>query len=205
MAESSTPKRAAATVIMGSVLFLLYKLVTGARMTEYDKLRAFILQIWNDADAEARRLGWPRDLIITHAALESGAWRPKEKLSRLTSLASVHKNLYGIKTGSAWTKAGKPRVLLPTEEHMPDPDRPGKFRVVKIKDWFRVYPSWGASIRDMTRLLTSLPRYRPVDEAGKRGDFSGYFQALKDSGYSTHRQYPELLASVHEAVESVAV
>ena len=189
--------------------FILWKLLGQKALTDFEKKRAFMAIVLPVAAEEVALRGWDPKIawaVATQAALESGAVNlEKGGVYAMTSLAEKYNNLFGIKVGSRWRREGKPSVNLWTKEHVPDPDRPGKFKIIDIKDDFRVYPDWGTSIRDNIELLSSLSRYRPVVEAAKAGDVLGYFDALKESGYSTHRRYPGLLADVRGRLEEAVV
>lgn len=187
-------------LILSGLGMLVWKLVQTAVLSDDDKKRSFLYAIYPAAKAVAEKVNWPVTAILAAASLESGFALP----GRRTTLARKYNNLFGIKATKAWIESGKPSVELATEEHIKDPET-GELKIVTIKDRFRVYPSWAASIEDYVNLIRSLPRYSSADQAARGGDIMGFFTALWKGGYSTHSKYPELLAQAHDTVEKLIV
>lgn len=179
-----------------------------------DKKRAYVLAAWEAASKVAAEAGWPRDLLITVSALESG-WG----VSKLTQQAN---NLFGFKSSPLWINNGGAFVKMPTreiyssvaaipkDEELVSTPIPmtvnGKPAVeVMVNARFRKYPSWEDSMRDYTRLVTVQPRYAKASAAAKAGDLPAYFAAIKEGGYATDPEYPAKLAATYRSIETVAV
>ncbi len=103
-----------------------------------DHRGAFLRAVAPDALRSARHHGGFPSLVMAQAILESGWGRSR--------LARAHGNLFGIKGAG---------VELPTREgaHL------------HTRASFRVYDSWGASIDDHGRLLSTDARYEAVRAA----------------------------------------
>nr|WP_210727904.1 glycoside hydrolase family 73 protein [Facklamia miroungae] len=141
----------------------------------------FIVELVPTAQALQREFGVYASVSLAQAILESDFGR--------SQLASQHHNLYGIKTSADDPNS----ALYPTMEFFD-----GEW--VEINDYFKVYPSWQASMREHALLMingTSWDpnQYQAVLEAK---DFQSQAQALQDSGYATDPTYGEKLIHMIE-------
>lgn len=154
-------------------------LVSG--LAEPDGARAdFVERLLPHAREAASRLGVAPELVVAHAALESGWGR--RPLSHADGRDSH--NLFGIKAGTGW-KGEVVEVL--TTEHEAGVD-------VKRRERFRAYPDPAAAFADYAQLLAGNPRYR--EALGVGGDATAFARALADGGYATDPQYALKLARV---------
>src|SRR5699024_7917920 len=117
--------------------------------------------------------------------LESG-YRPGQAMSTLAS--PPNHNLFGIKANDPQfteSQRGKTWDWFPTKEHV-------NGSTISIKDKFRVYPSYEASIKDHDNFFVSTPsrvdRYRKTREATNLKD---EVRELGASGYATDPKYEE--------------
>lgn len=179
-------------ILGATAAFLLWQ--AAVKDSTEDPKRAFVNAIWAASESVAQRTGWPRDLIITAATHESGAFLPKG----MSLLGRKYNNLFGYKANAAWLRAKKPVVMLWTWEHL-------KGKNVKVKAPFKVYPNWKASIEDYVALIQRWSRYQPAEDAALRGDAKGYFAALQKGGYATDPNYAKRLGDVHEVIETYLV
>lgn len=130
---------------------------------------------------------------ITTAAqwfLESG-FRPNQKMSGLAS--PPNHNLFGIKANDPQFKLadmGKTWNWFDTHEHVGG-------KKVAVKDKFRVYPSYEASIKDHDDFFISTParveRYRKTREATTLEE---EVAELGKSGYATDPKYADKLWNI---------
>lgn len=135
--------------------------------------QSFIGDIAPAAVEDMLQTGVLASITISQACLES-AW----------GQSAPGKNLFGIK-GS-----GQQQV---TEEFID-----GKW--LQIVDGFRVYESWGDSIRDHSQFLLENGRYRKAgffDRCAVR-DFHGAARALQTAGYATDPEYAIKLSTIIE-------
>ena len=114
-------------------------------------------------------------LIMAQAALESG-W----------GKYAIGNNLFGVKAFDDWT--GKKKKVWTTEY-----DSNGNS--YRVEAWFRDYDSVDESIEDHAQVLLH-PRYDRVRQAK---NYKEATQAVKDCGYATDPNYPQLLNSIIES------
>lgn len=114
-------------------------------------------------------------LIMAQAALESG-WGKH----------AIGNNLFGVKAFDDWT--GKKKKVWTTEY-----DSNGNS--YRVEAWFRDYDSVDESIEDHAQVLLH-PRYDRVRQAK---NYKEATQAVKDCGYATDPNYPQLLNSIIES------
>jgi uncharacterized protein (TIGR02594 family) len=139
----------------------------------------FIKSLYCDAKAVSRDTGMSWELILAQAAQETG-WGEKV-------LAGTH-NIFNIKASGAWSGESK------------------TFHVWEIvggkKVWvdapFRVYPDYGAALRDRVEFLKQNPRYTKAGlfDTGTVGTLKGEAAALQKAGYATDPDYSENLEAV---------
>lgn len=140
---------------------------------------SFINSIKDGAIVSMKKYGVLASITISQAILESAWGRSK--------LTYKYKNLFGIKADSNWKG---PRINMRTGEY-----RNGSH---VMENWgFRVYSSYGESIKDHARFLVNNPRY------GKAGLFSannytGQANALVKAGYATNPGYGKQLVRLIE-------
>lgn len=117
-------------------------------------------------------------LILAQSALESGFGQ--------SDLARIHNNYFGVK------RTGKEdAVTYNTEEVLG-----GESITVSAK--FRAYDSVEASVKDYTKLVGSLPRYRGVVEAETP---EAAAKALVKGGYATDPAYAQKLIQIIHTYE----
>jgi flagellar protein FlgJ len=139
------------------------------------------------AQKAAEKIGVAPELIVAHAALESGWGKRSIKYS---NGAESH-NLFGIKASAQWQ--GKVVDVMTTEYIHGVAQK----RVEK----FRAYDSYSQAFDDYARLLTSNPRYQKALNQGDNG--SEFAKALQKGGYATDPQYAQKLASVVQKVDAL--
>ena len=111
---------------------------------------AFINQIAPLIVAEGTKRGYHVfSTVIAQAIIESRYGQ--------STLAKYH-NYFGLKCGSAWVLAGKPKVVLSTKEEY----KTGI--LTSIKDAFRVYPDMAAGVAGYYDFI-STKRYANLKEA----------------------------------------
>ncbi|WP_018411158.1 flagellar assembly peptidoglycan hydrolase FlgJ [Methyloversatilis thermotolerans] len=150
--------------------------------------RAFIDRIRPLANEAASRLGVAPELVMAHAALESGWGRSPVRSSDGRSTF----NLFGIKAGANWQGE---RVTAMTTEHVDGED-------VGMQDTFRSYPDARSAFGDYARLLSENPRYASALNAG--GDAHAFAQGLARGGYATDPAYADKLARVAQQLMTMA-
>ncbi|MFG6488980.1 glycoside hydrolase family 73 protein [Roseateles sp. BYS78W] len=133
----------------------------------------------------ASRLGVAPEVLVAHAALESGWGRQP---LRRDDGSDAH-NLFGIKAGSSWRGE---TVQADTTEF-----EAGQGRAQHAS--FRAYEDASASFLDLARLLGSNPRYRAA--LGTGSDAQAYGLALQRGGYATDPAYADKLARVTQRLQ----
>ncbi len=136
----------------------------------------FLDQVGPAAQAVCKQTGIPSSITLAQGILESGWGR--------SQLATVGKNLFGIKADTSWT--GKV-MTLPTREFFR-----GKFITVEAK--WRVYDTWEDSIRDHAKFFFDNPRYAPA--LINSTDPEKFAQEIQECGYATDPQYAEKLMGI---------
>ncbi|WP_215782125.1 flagellar assembly peptidoglycan hydrolase FlgJ [Paludibacterium sp. B53371] len=132
------------------------------------------------ASQAASQLGVAPELLVAHAALESG-WG---KRSIRNADGSDSHNLFGIKAGSDWRGA---TTNIVTTEYVNGVAQ-------KKVDTFRSYGSYQEAFADYANVLGSSPRYRNVLNQGR--NIQGYAQGLQSGGYATDPRYARKLVDV---------
>ncbi|MFC3533559.1 flagellar assembly peptidoglycan hydrolase FlgJ [Vogesella facilis] len=144
----------------------------------------FVAAMLPHARRAAERLGVAPELLVAHAALESGWGR--RMLRQADGQNSF--NLFGIKATGNWQ--GGSVAALTTEYES------GKAK--KQVESFRAYQSYAQSFDDYAQLIESSPRYRQALNQGN--DFGAYAQALQRGGYATDPAYAAKLQAVAKSV-----
>ncbi|MBV8647236.1 flagellar assembly peptidoglycan hydrolase FlgJ [Paludibacterium sp.] len=132
------------------------------------------------ATQAAAKLGVAPELLVAHAALESG-WG--KRAIRNANGSDSH-NLFGIKAGSDWRGA---TTNIVTTEYVNGVAQ-------KKVDSFRAYGSYQEAFADYANVLSASPRYRNVLNQGR--NIQGYAQGLQDGGYATDPRYAHKLVDV---------
>lgn len=162
-------------------------LIERASGVEHQKLMAdvaphvasFVDTLGGAARRISEQTGIPDRLILAQAALETG-WGARG--IRAEDGGDSH-NLFGIKATGGWQ--GESSTITTTEYEN------GAAR--KLKDDFRVYDSWEASMADYARLLTENPRYERVMAANTP---EAAARELQSAGYATDPRYADKLVSI---------
>ncbi|MCL6262492.1 glucosaminidase domain-containing protein [Craterilacuibacter sp. RT1T] len=135
----------------------------------------------------ARQLGVAPEVIVAHAALESGwGMRP----IRHPDGSDSH-NLFSLKATPSWQ--GETVSILTTEFI--------RGRKLKRVERFRAYPSFGAAFSDYASLLGGLSRYEAVRGVGP--DARAFACGLKQGGYATDPAYVGKLIRVTDSLRQV--
>ena len=71
----------------------------------------------------------------------------------------------------------------------------------KIRDTFKAYPSWRASVLDWAELISGP--YKTAYRYAQAGDLIGYGNAIVNTGYSTDPYYPTLLAQTANDIDTM--
>lgn len=133
----------------------------------------FVRSVWPQAEAAARELGLPTEVVVGHAALESGWGRHRP--------AGDSNNLFGIKADSGWRGA---KASSETSEVYDGVER-------REHAEFRRYGSTAESFRDYVDFLRGNPRYAQALAHG--GDAGRFAQGLQKAGYATDPHYASKL------------
>ncbi|MCH8179137.1 MAG: glucosaminidase domain-containing protein [Proteobacteria bacterium] len=131
------------------------------------------------AEQAAAQLGVAPELLVAHAALESG-WG--QRPLRQADGRDTH-NLFGIKAGSRWQ--GDSAQALTTEYAQGQP--------ALQTERFRSYPDAASAFQDYAQLLRS-PRYQGA--LGVGGDARAFAQGLVRGGYATDPAYADKFVRV---------
>lgn len=140
----------------------------------------FVRRVWPQAEAAARELGLPTEVVVGHAALETGWGRHQP--------AGDSNNLFGIKADAGWRGA---KTSSETREV-----RAGVEQAERAD--FRRYDSADESVADYVRFLRGNPRYAQALAHG--GDAAQFAQGLQKAGYATDPRYASKLLGVIEHV-----
>jgi len=144
------------------------------------KARSFVKSMLPQAESAAGKLGVAPELVVAHAALESG-WG--KRAIRNADGSDSH-NLFDIKAGSDWH--GATASVLTTEY--------SNGVASKKMDTFRSYGSYQQAFADYANVLSSSPRYQNVLNQGR--NIAGYAEGLQSGGYATDPHYAHKLVDV---------
>jgi len=117
----------------------------------------------------------PASITLAQGILESGSGN--------STLAQKANNHFGIKCHSDWTGEGF---------YMDDDTK---------DECFRVYDNPEESFLDHSKFLTERARYKFLFTDFQVDDYKSWAKGLKQAGYATNPQYPELLVSLIEKNE----
>ena len=139
----------------------------------------FVSRLLPFAQRAAERLGVAPELIVAHAALETGWGRQ----SPADSQGLQSHNLFGIKAGSQWRGAVAEARTIEFENGVPQ----------RRTERFRAYQDYAAAFDDYAALL-SRSRFAGVLNTGS--DSAAFANALQAGGYATDPQYARKLQQV---------
>jgi flagellar protein FlgJ len=145
---------------------------------------AFIDTMRPYAEAAARAVGVPAELLLAQAGLETGWGRSQPKGAD----GSSSHNLFGVKAGRSWNG---PVALAATTEYVAG-------AVVRTVDRFRSYRSYTEAFQDFGRLITGNARYSAA--VAKTSDPAAYAKGLQKGGYATDPHYADKLMRAIELV-----
>jgi len=140
-------------------------------------VRTFIDKMRPYAEAAARAVGVPAELLLAQAGLETGWGRSQPKATD----GSTSHNLFGVKAGKSWTGAV---ASASTTEYVAG-------ALVRTVDKFRSYRSYTEAFQDFGRLITGNARYGAA--LAKTGDPVAYAKGLQQGGYATDPHYADKL------------
>lgn len=161
---------------------------TGAATHVPANVARFIETMRPHAEAAARAVGVPAELLLAQAGLETGWGRAQPKAA---DGATSH-NLFGIKAGRGWSGSV---AMASTTEYVAG-------AVVRTVDRFRSYRSYTEAFQDFGRLITGNARYA----AAVRGasDPATYARGLQQGGYATDPHYADKLMRAVQLVSAHA-
>jgi len=150
------------------------------------KVKKFITKFAPYAIEAEKKYGLPAAGVLAHAALETGwgnhiltGYPPNGNEKIATN------NIFNIKKSSNWTG---PTVSKEVWE-----ERNGQ-NVDEVHE-FKVYSDFQESFNDYAKLLTTVERYKKVDE---EDDPNEYGRALYDCGYMTDSRAPDKIKRIIE-------
>lgn len=163
--------------------------VTPAVVTEAasGSKQSFVDAMLPHASQAAARLGVAPEVLVGHAALESG-WG--QRAIRHPDGRNSY-NLFGIKASPGWK--GDVVATMTTEYE-------GGVAQKQLGA-FRSYPSLQAAFDDYARLLAENPRYQQALNQGQ--NVAGFASALQRGGYATDPAYAQKLEAVIRTVASI--
>ncbi|MCP9760390.1 flagellar assembly peptidoglycan hydrolase FlgJ [Aquitalea sp. S1-19] len=147
----------------------------------------FVARMLPHAQPAAQELGVAPELIVAHAALESG-WG--QRPIRQPDGSDSH-NLFSLKATRSWQGD---TTKIWTTEYL-------KGRKLKRQEVFRAYPSFGAAFDDYAALLLRLDRYADVRNQGD--DAEAFARALHAGGYATDPAYVDKLVGVARGLQQL--
>lgn len=146
-------------------------------MANTAEVYAFIAQIAPLIAIEGTKRGYKVfSTVVAQAIIESRYGQ--------SALAKYH-NYFGLKCGTAWILAGKPKVAFNTKEEY----TPGI--LTTIKDSFRAYPDMTAGVAGYYDFI-STKRYANLKTAKT---YREYAEMLKADGYATSSSYVNTLCT----------
>ena len=140
-------------------------------------VKAFIERMRPHAEAAAKVVGVPADLLLAQAGLETGWGKSQPK----TADGAASHNLFGLKAGRAWNGA---TAVASTTEYVAG-------ALVRTVDRFRSYGSYTEAFQDFGRLITGSGRYAKA--VASTDDPVTYATQLQRGGYATDPHYADKL------------
>ena len=148
----------------------------------------FVRQMRPEMQEAGAKLGVDPDLLVAHAALETGWGQAVPADSR----GRPGFNLFGVKAGSGWHGSTS---SVQTNEFFGG-------SMQKVDAAFRAYESPADSIRDYVSLLSSNSRYAGALNTGS--DAGAFARGLQQGGYATDPDYAKKLEAVAVRLKSHA-
>ncbi|MGA8034271.1 MAG: flagellar assembly peptidoglycan hydrolase FlgJ, partial [Casimicrobiaceae bacterium] len=152
----------------------------------FSAVRNFVETMRPHAEAAARAVGIPVDLLLAQAGLETGWGRRQPKAAD----GSASHNLFGIKAGAGWKGS---TALAATTEYVAG-------AMVRTVDRFRAYGSYAEAFQDFAKLIAGSSRYATA--VAGAGDPVAYAKGLQRGGYATDPQYADKLVHAIRMVAS---
>lgn len=144
--------------------------------------------------AEVKKRGWPiitSPLLIAWAAMESDWGKSK--------LAVNDNNFFGVKAGPTWIGQGSAYVSYSSKEYQGTPQE-----ITRVSN-FRKYASPAASLLDLLHMLSITDIFKGAFAKLSEGDYTGFFQAIDASGYSTAKNYSDRIKNFLNDIASMGV
>jgi peptidoglycan hydrolase FlgJ len=152
----------------------------------FSAVRNFVETMRPHAEAAARAVGIPVDLLLAQAGLETGWGQRQPKAADGTA----SHNLFGIKAGAGWKGS---TALAATTEYVAG-------AMVRTVDRFRAYPSYAEAFQDFAKLIAGSSRFATA--VASAGDPVAYAKGLQRGGYATDPQYADKLVHAIRMVAS---
>lgn len=147
--------------------------------------QSFVQSIWPFAQRVAQQLGVAPQLVVAHAALETGWGRSSPATGGQSSF-----NLFGIKAGGRWQGAVAPAQTTEYSNGVAQ----------RRTEPFRAYASMEQAFEDYARLLSGT-RYAAVRNTGN--DTAAFARGLQSAGYATDPNYARKLQQVASQLQSM--
>lgn len=147
------------------------KTVNRVKLTQAQKVQAYLAQFGPIAQAEMKMYKIPASITLAQGILESGTGAGR--------LAVEGNNHFGIKCHRGWNGG---RIYH-------DDDEKG--------ECFRTYSDPAESYRDHSVFLSGRPRYAFLFKLNKK-DYKAWARGLKKAGYATDPKYPKKIISIIE-------
>ena len=148
----------------------------------------FVQAVLPSARAAAAQLGVDPEVVVAHAALETGWGRSMP----VDAAGKPSFNLFGIKAGERWSGA--------TADSHTQEFAAGRMQEVSAS--FRSYASPENSVQDYVDFLKSSPRYATALNTG--GDAAAFARGLQRGGYATDPDYVTKLSTLAAQLKSQA-
>jgi len=148
----------------------------------------FVQAVLPSARAAAAQLGVDPEVVVAHAALETGWGRSMP----VDAAGKPSFNLFGIKAGERWSGA--------TADSRTQEFAAGRMQEVSAS--FRSYASPEKSVQDYVDFLKSSPRYATALNTG--GDAAAFARGLQRGGYATDPDYVTKLSTLAAQLKSQA-
>lgn len=146
----------------------------------WDSPEAFVNAILPHAEAAAKKLGVPPQVLVAQSALETG-WG---KHLPVDAQGNKNYNFFGIKADSSWQGSQQTVNTIEFEGGA----------MVPRKAAFRAYDSVASSFNDFVHFLQSNPRYSQA--LAVKNDPEAFARALQKAGYATDPQYADKLIAI---------
>jgi peptidoglycan hydrolase FlgJ len=142
-----------------------------------EHVRSFLETMRPHAEAAARIVGVPADVLLAQAGLETGWGKHQPQ----TASGETSHNLFGVKAGKRWNGAV---AVATTTEYVAG-------ALTRTVDKFRAYSSYTDAFADFGKLLLGNARY--ADALANVHDAAAYARGLQKGGYATDPRYADKL------------